>query len=84
LPTAFALAQNYPNPFLNAAKFPVRSGENPAPTIEFALPQRACATVRIFILIGSEFAIARSLPVFLLRIFLDTCEFILYNPNTVV
>ena len=42
LPRGFRLDQNYPNPF------------NPMTTLEFALPQRAHVTLKVFDLLGRE------------------------------
>jgi len=44
LPASFALAQNYPNPF------------NPSSTIEFSLPERTAASLKVFDALGREVA----------------------------
>lgn len=48
LPGAFALAQNYPNPF------PARASGNASTTIRFSLPQRSMVTIKIFDVMGRE------------------------------
>jgi hypothetical protein len=52
VPLAFALGQNYPNPFLRGAKSSF-SG-NPETAIAFALPKSTRVTIRIFDLVGKE------------------------------
>ncbi|MDZ7290402.1 MAG: T9SS type A sorting domain-containing protein [candidate division KSB1 bacterium] len=52
LPIAFALEQNYPNPFLSAAKS--RSTGNPSTTIAFSLPKTTHVTLTIFNALGQK------------------------------
>jgi len=59
-PTAYALAQNYPNPFRSGAisRFVAdaapRGAGNPATTIGYALPQEALVSLRIYDVLGRE------------------------------
>jgi len=51
-PTAYALAQNHPNPFWSGATS--RFAGNPATTIGYALPEEALVSLRIYDVLGRE------------------------------
>jgi photosystem II stability/assembly factor-like uncharacterized protein len=53
-PSTFELSQNYPNPFSSGARS--RGAGNSATTIEFALPQPAFVSLKIFNILGEEIA----------------------------
>lgn len=53
-PAAYALAQNHPNPFGNAAASSAFGGGNSATTIGYALPQETLVSLRIYDLLGRE------------------------------
>jgi photosystem II stability/assembly factor-like uncharacterized protein len=52
IPLHFELWQNYPNPFVSAAKSPAAGRENLQTTIRYRLPQRARVTLRIYDFLG--------------------------------
>ncbi len=54
IPAGFALAQNYPNPFLSEAKF--RSAGNPETAIAYQLPQPSEVEINVFNLHGQKVA----------------------------
>jgi photosystem II stability/assembly factor-like uncharacterized protein len=54
LPFAFALAQNYPNPFWRGAKSIARDEATPYTTISYQLPKRATVNIKIYDFLGRE------------------------------
>lgn len=60
LPREFGLSQNYPNPFLRAAKSPALGGGNPGTAIKYQLPVRSRVELAIFDLYGRRVAMLQS------------------------